>query len=147
MSTALKVSLKSGERIYLNGAVLKVDRKVTLEFLNKVTFLLEQHVMQPEETETPLKQLYFVIQTMLIDPSAAKVAMPVVQDMFRQLASTFENRDVLLGLAETSLQIESGRTFDALRTIRKLLPIEAEIFGKTDPASNKETESCRSALR
>lgn len=147
MTTALKVSLKAGERIYLNGAVLKTDRKVTLEFLNKVTFLLEQHVLQPDATDTPLKQLYFLVQTMLIDPSASNVVMPVIQDMFRQLAITFKNRDVLSGLAETSLQIENGRAFDALRTIRRLLPIEAEILGKGDQDGNKELEPCRSALR
>lgn len=147
MSTALKVSLKAGERIYLNGAVLKTDRKVTLEFLNKVTFLLEQHVLQPEATDTPLKQLYFLVQTMLIDPTASNVVLPVIQDMFRQLAVTFENRDVLSGLAETSLQIENGRAFDALRTIRRLLSIEAEILGKADQDCNKELETCRSALR
>lgn len=147
MSTALKVSLKAGERIYLNGAVLKTDRKVTLEFLNKVTFLLEQHVLQPEATDTPLKQLYFLVQTMLIDPTASNVVLPVIQDMFRQLAVTFENRDVLSGLAETSLQIENGRAFDALRTIRRLLSIEAEILGKAGQDGNKELETCRSALR
>ena len=35
MST-LKISLKANEKIYVNGAVIKTDRKVTLEFLNIV---------------------------------------------------------------------------------------------------------------
>lgn len=66
------INLKSGERIFINGAVLRVDRKVSIEFLNDVTFLLEAHVMQPEETTTPFRQLYFMIQTMVIDPSNGK---------------------------------------------------------------------------
>jgi flagellar protein FlbT len=41
----LHISLRPGERIYVNGAVLKVDRKVAIEFLNDVTFLLEHHVL------------------------------------------------------------------------------------------------------
>ena len=40
------ISLRGGERIYVNGAVLRVDRKVTLELINDVAFLLESQVMQ-----------------------------------------------------------------------------------------------------
>ena len=65
----LQISLKPGERIYVNGAVLKVDRKVSVEFLNDVSFLLEHHVLHPEDTRTPLRQLYFIVQTVLIDPA------------------------------------------------------------------------------
>jgi len=49
MKNVLHISLRPGERIYVNGAVLKVDRKVSIEFLNDVTFLLEQHVLLPDD--------------------------------------------------------------------------------------------------
>ncbi|OYW35186.1 MAG: hypothetical protein B7Z45_06885 [Azorhizobium sp. 12-66-6] len=39
----MQLTLRPGEKIYVNGAVLRVDRKVTLELLNDVTFLLESH--------------------------------------------------------------------------------------------------------
>ena len=65
----LRITLRAGERVFVNGAVLKVDRKTTLEFLNDVTFLLEGHVIQAEDATTPLRQLYFTVQMMLIDPS------------------------------------------------------------------------------
>ena len=42
----MNITLRAGERIYINGAVLRVDRKATLELLNDATFLLETHVMQ-----------------------------------------------------------------------------------------------------
>ncbi len=42
----MKVSLRAGERIYINGAVLRVDQKVSLELVNDVMFLLEAQVMQ-----------------------------------------------------------------------------------------------------
>jgi flagellar protein FlbT len=148
MSGALKVSLKAGERIYLNGAVLKADRKVTLEFLNKVTFLLEHHVMQAEDTDTPLKQLYFVVQMMLIEPKSGESARGIARDMFRQLAIGFENREILESLAEVSVLVDTGRPFDALRVIRRLLPIEARIFGGDSAPPVRETDdSCRLQLR
>ena len=48
MKNTLKISLKPNEKIYINGAVLKVDRKVSIELLNDVQFLLENHVLQAE---------------------------------------------------------------------------------------------------
>ena len=48
MKNTLKISLKPNEKIYINGAVIRVDRKVTIELLNDVQFLLESHVMQAE---------------------------------------------------------------------------------------------------
>ena len=66
---SLKLSLRAGERLFLNGAVLRVDRKTQVELLNDVTFLLESHVMQAADTKTPLRQLYFILQMMLIDPA------------------------------------------------------------------------------
>ena len=81
MKKAMHISLRPGEKLYVNGAVLRVDRKVSVEFLNDVTFLLENHVILPEEANTPLRQLYFVVQTMLIEParlpSAWCTAMPI----------------------------------------------------------------------
>ena len=41
----MNITLRAGERIYINGAVLRVDRKATLELMNDATFLLETHVM------------------------------------------------------------------------------------------------------
>ena len=58
MKGKLRISLKANEKIYINGAVVKVDRKTSIEFLNDVQFLLENHVMLPENASTPLRQLY-----------------------------------------------------------------------------------------
>jgi len=49
MNSGLKITLRAGERIFVNGGVLKVDRKVSIELMNDVIFLLEQHVMKPVE--------------------------------------------------------------------------------------------------
>ena len=52
MKGAFKISLKANERIFINGAVVRVDRKTSLEFLNDVDFLLENHVLQAADATT-----------------------------------------------------------------------------------------------
>ena len=69
MSRSISLNLRARERIFVNGAVLKVDRKVSLELLNDATFLLEAHVLQAEQATTPVRRLYFIAQAMLTKPS------------------------------------------------------------------------------
>jgi flagellar protein FlbT len=135
MTKTMQISLRAGERIYLNGAVVRVDRKVTLELLNDVTFLLESHVLQPEQTTTPLRQLYFVVQTMLMDPARAQPARELFRIVHASMRDSVSSTALLEGMAEAASQVEAGRVFDALRTIRGLYPAEAAILGSADAPS------------
>jgi flagellar protein FlbT len=127
----LQISLKPGERIYVNGAVLKVDRKVSIEFLNDVTFLLEHHVIQPEDTHTPLRQLYFMIQSVVIDPINGAEARRMFQDTQEQLLSSFENPAIRQNLIDVRDFFDRDRLFDALKLLRSLFPIEDAIIGQS----------------
>ena len=128
MKRAMQVSLRAGERIYINGAVVRVDRKVTLELLNDVTFLLEGHVLQPEQTTTPLRQLYFAAQAMLMDPGQAAEALALFRRLHSSLAESFASETVLAGMGEAASLVDAGRVYEALRTIRALYPAEAAIL-------------------
>lgn len=128
MSKAMQLTLKAGDRVFINGAVLRASRKVTLELMNDATFLLEGHVLQPEDTTTPLRQLYFVLQAALMDPQNADQAERLFGHLLRPTRSAFSSSAILAGLAAAEAHVEAGRCFDALREIRRLLPVEAEII-------------------
>jgi flagellar protein FlbT len=128
MKSTLRISLKSGERIFINGAVLRVDRKVAIEFLNDVTFLLENHVLQPEGATTPLRQLYFIVQMMLINPEGASQSMIMFKKSITMLLASFANDEILAELKRIDAVVTSGRPFDALKAIRALYPIEERIL-------------------
>lgn len=128
MKSTLRISLKSGERIFINGAVLRVDRKVAVEFLNDVTFLLENHVLQPEGATTPLRQLYFIIQMMLINPEGAAQSMVMFKKSITMLLATFQNDEILAELKRIDAVVTSGRPFDALKAIRGLYATEEQIL-------------------
>ncbi len=132
MSGRLKIYLKPNERFFINGAVVMVDRKVTLELLNDVVFLLESHVMQEDGATTPLRQLYFIVQSMLMEPKTEKMARELYDNSHRALLLTFKNQDVLEGLVAAKTAVDAGKPFDALKRIRALFKIEAEILGLED---------------
>lgn len=128
MKSSLRISLKSGERIFINGAVLRVDRKVSLEFLNDVTFLLENHVLQPGDATTPLRQLYFIVQMMLINPEGADQSMSMFKKSIMMLLNCFQNEEIRGELKRIDEIVSGGKPFEALKVIRKLYPLEDAIL-------------------
>jgi flagellar protein FlbT len=128
VSGHLKVHLKPNERVYINGGVIKVDRTVTIELMNEVVFLLEGHILQEEQATTPLRQLYFIVQSMLMEPKCEPIARQMYERSHEALMRTFKSRDVLDGLVEVKTLMERGRTFEALRKIRALFVPEDEIL-------------------
>ncbi len=127
MNKSIQLSLKPGERLFINGAVIRVHRKSTIELLNDAVFLLEGHVMQVEETRTPLRQLYFVAQTMLMDPKNAAETRILFGHLLPRAAETFAGpvRDALEAIG---LLVEDDRPFEALKMLRGLFPVEDAII-------------------
>ena len=128
MKKPMCISLRGGERIYVNGAVLRVDRKVTLELINDVAFLLENQVMQVADATTPLRQLYFVVQLMLMSPHDVEQAKGVYREQRCALVAVSENPEMLHGLEAIEELVEARRYYDALRKIRTLFDIEQSIL-------------------
>ncbi|WP_041802495.1 flagellar biosynthesis repressor FlbT [Rhodopseudomonas palustris] len=122
------VSLRGGERIYVNGAVLRVDRKVTLELINDVAFLLEGQVMQVADARTPLRQLYFVVQLLLMSPHDIDEAKAVYREQHCALVAITENQEILRGLEAVEDLVEAKRYYEALRKLRALFEIEQSIL-------------------
>ena len=134
MKKPMCISLRGGERIYVNGAVLRVDRKVTLELINDVAFLLENQVMQVADATTPLRQLYFVVQLMLMSPHDVEEAKGVYREQRCALVAVCENPEMLRGLEAIEDMVEAKRYYDALRKIRTLFDIEQSILAGAELA-------------
>lgn len=128
MKSTLKVHLKRNEKLFVNGAVLCADRKVSLEFMNNVSFLLEAHVLQQEDATTPLRQLYFVMQSILMEPKSAPFALQMFEESYARLCKAFQNEVILAGLNDANKMVEGGRVFEAMKLIRGLFPIEDGIM-------------------
>lgn len=124
MSGALQIGLRAGDKIYINGAVIRVDRKVRVELLNDATFLLGSHVMQLADATTPLRQIYFLIQGLLMDPGVRGQLMPAIDAAIADLVSNKPAAEMRQGLESAARHVRNGDSFDALKAIRALLANE-----------------------
>ena len=128
----MRLYLRPGEKLYINGAVIRVDRKVSLELLNDVTFLLENHVLQAKDATTPVRQIYFVLQTMLMDPVNTERPMELYESIVASLMQVSKNEELRSGIRSVEQDVASGRTFNALKTLRHLFEVEDRILAAAD---------------
>jgi flagellar protein FlbT len=128
MKAKMRFSLKAGERIFINGAVLTVSQKVTLSLLNEARFLLESHVLQVTEATTPMRQLYFVAQSILINPQEADKVMGAFRKLYESILPTTTDESAKDALCRAGDLVAADRIFEALKVIRTLFePVESSI--------------------
>ncbi|MCW2274934.1 flagellar biosynthesis repressor FlbT [Rhodoblastus acidophilus] len=122
------LKLRAGEKLYINGAVIKVERKATIELLNDATFLLEAHVLQPDDANTPLRQLYFVLQTLLMERDCAPDTLRLFNEMSAATRQALGGGALADGLRGADALVDGGRVFEAMKTIRGMFALETELM-------------------
>src|SRR5574340_593970 len=120
----MNITLRAGERLFINGAVIRIDRRASIELLNEVTFLLENHVMQAEEATTLIRQIYFAVQIMLMDPTAVASAAPLARSLIESALAVYRAAELTTGLKGVDASLVLGRNFEALKALRGLFALE-----------------------
>ena len=123
----MHISLRCGEKIFINGAVVRVDRKVSIELLNDATYA-RSACDEVEDATTPLRQLYFIIQIMLMDPNDSAAARAMCDSAIRKTIMASDNAALASGLEAVQSLVDATRTFEALKAVRALFPLAAEIL-------------------
>jgi flagellar biosynthesis repressor protein FlbT len=120
----MNITLRPGERFFINGAVIRIDRKATVELLNDVTFLLENHVMQAKDATTLTRQIYFAVQIMLMDPTATASATPLARSLIETALGAYRAPELISGLRGVAQSLARSRNFEAMKALRLLFPLE-----------------------
>ena len=132
----LKLVLRPGEKLIVNGAVIGVgDQSVSLFFYNKVNFLRGREILKEEQCDTIEKKLYFIIQLIYIFPEDAET------NIFKFNLILNESRLIRPELSDLFDEVEGyvrdGNYYRALKLCRKLFAQD----GARDAASDgAETE-------
>jgi flagellar biosynthesis repressor protein FlbT len=128
MKSTFKVALRANERLYINGAVISCDRKTCIEFLNDVNFLMENHVMQAGQATTPLRQLYFVIQVMLMSPQDITAALGLYRVQLPATLGAFSHQAILSQVKDADRLVHEARYYEAMRALRAVFSLEDQII-------------------
>lgn len=129
----MHITLRPGEKLYLNGAVLRADRKVSLELMNDATFLLEAHIMNADKATTPVRQLYFIVQMMLMNPLDTSAARNLFGETMTRMQTAYTDRGILDILAQTGKLVGGDRYFDSLKLLRSAFDRDDELLAARRP--------------
>jgi flagellar protein FlbT len=88
--------------------------------------------MQVADATTPLRQLYFVVQLMLMSPRCRGSQGRLSEQRCALVA--YRNPEMLRGLEAIEDLVEAKRYYDALRKIRTLFDIEQSILAGAELA-------------
>lgn len=65
----LKLTLKPGERVIINGAVIHAGGATQIFVENRAAILRESEVIQPDAATTPARALYVALMLAYVDPA------------------------------------------------------------------------------
>lgn len=123
----LKLSLKPGEKLVLNGAVVtNGDKRTSLIIQNKACLLREKDIMQPKDAVTPARRIYLPIMMMYLDQGGSEQYYNDFALRMTEFMGAICNREALATCIEISREVMAGSYYKALVLCRKLFEFERE---------------------
>jgi len=124
---SLRLSLKPGEKVAINGAVIvNGDRRAEFAVENQANVLRERDIMRAEEATTPARRVYLPVMMMALDPSARRTAFPEFEQRLTELAGAVTDPRALSLCLKISAAVANGAFYRALSHCRALIEFESE---------------------
>lgn len=122
---ALKLSLKPGERIVVNGAVIENgDRRSVFVIENRARVLRESDIMQPEDAVTPASLIYLAVMMMYIELEPGKALFADYDKRMREFTNAVTTAQALETCALINVHVANRDFYKALSACRELMAFE-----------------------
>jgi flagellar biosynthesis repressor protein FlbT len=132
------IHLKRNERLFLNGAVIRLEKRGTIELMNDAQFLLESHIMQAGAATTPLRQLYFVVQTMIMDPANARLTLLLFEAQATRTEACASTQTYLKTITDVRALVGQQSYYEALKALRRAFKLEDEMLNNAQDTTEAE---------
>jgi len=131
--SGLVLKLGPGERVLINGAVIENgDRRNRLSILTPNANILRlRDAIRPGEANTPVRRVCYIAQLVLsgdADPAEARHQLLRGIEQLSQVLTDHDSREQLNAATDSVLK---ERFYQALKSLRALLPREQRLFEGT----------------
>ncbi|TDW59268.1 flagellar protein FlbT [Novosphingobium sp. PhB55] len=123
---ALRLTLKKGEPVIVNGVVLRTMSRTDLLVETEATVLRGREVMKPEEATTPARKLYFACMMAYIDPIHLEKHQQTLLQQLRALIEAFEAPEAKAVCVRFAENVAAGSFFKALADCKWIIGYETE---------------------
>jgi flagellar protein FlbT len=127
---SLRISLRNGEPVIVNGAVLRSVGRTDLVVENNATVLRGRDVMKPEEANTPARRLYFACMMAYIDEGNLEKHQGVLLEQLGALVAVLESPEAKAVCLRFAEKVALGQFYAALSECRWLNNYEADVLNR-----------------
>ncbi|TDK50188.1 flagellar biosynthesis repressor FlbT [Antarcticimicrobium luteum] len=125
---ALRLTLKPNEKIVINGCVIRnADRRQTLTIENYADVVRGVDLLDDGDAATPVKKVYFFIQSALLRPEIRDDLRPVIQKSLAELVPIF-NEQIAGHIFEAANHVSAANYYKAMRSLREVMRYEDELL-------------------
>jgi flagellar protein FlbT len=132
---ALHITLRDGEKMILNGAVVRAVGRTQLCLENSAAVLRGRDVMAPADADTPAKRLYFSCMMAYIDPDDIDRHRDSILVLVRDLLAAFHSLEAKAICATFAEKVATSQFYRALADCRWLIAYEAEAMARLPVAA------------
>ena len=126
----LRITLRDGEKVVINGAVLRASGRAEIVLENAAAILRGRDVMTPEEADTPAKRLYFACMLAYLDPANLIQHQSRILTLFEDLVGALEAPEAKAHCISFAQHVASCDFYRALADCRALIAYEAEALAR-----------------
>jgi flagellar protein FlbT len=125
---ALKIALKSGERIVIGGAAIcnGSTSKCELIIENNAPVLRQKDILSEKDADSPCSRLYFIIQLMYIDQENLDIHADTYWKLVKQVLNAAPSMTGRID--QISEHIVNGKYYQALKLAGNLIEYEQEVI-------------------
>ena len=122
----LRISLRDGEKVVINGAVIRASGRTDLAIESKVTILRGREIMSPAEATTPARALYFHTMMAYLDPDGLSRHHAAILDALCAVGRLSHGETAREAMATFATRAASSDYYRALGECRILMRLEQE---------------------
>lgn len=131
----LRITLRDGEQLIVNGAVLRSVGRTDLCVENNVTLLRGREIMAPGEATTPARRLYHACMLAYIDPDGADAHRDEIVNYLGGLMGALEAIDAKAACASFARKVATGDYYRALADCRNLIAYESDALARVQSSA------------
>jgi flagellar protein FlbT len=128
----LRISLRDGEKVVINGAVIRACGRTDLAIESKVTILRGREIMAPADATTPARALYFHTMMAYLDPDGIAGHHSAILATIPAVASLSACDSGHRAIAKFATRAASADYYRALGECRTLIRLEEQALAAVE---------------
>lgn len=134
----LKIQLKKGQKIIINGAVVEnaTARTASLLVINDAAILRDTDILTPDDAVTPASRIYYALQCLYLFPAKGKIYLPQFYEFISSYLKAAPSSQPIMD--KLKKLVDSGELYHALRVGHDLIAHEREVLSHVQKGLGEE---------